>query len=84
MENTKLSCSDRFKKGAETLQEKSNKGVEMLAKSLASTLRKLKAPFVRGNKRVKEKRKRRKPRGFFPDELETEDEKKKWTRLARQ
>ena len=89
---------DRIKNGAATINEKSKrnvknavenvkKGVESVKKGVNSAFAKMAAPIRRGNERVKDKRKRRKrrqPKGFFPDEFETEKEKTSKFRLARQ
>ena len=90
---------DKLKNGAATINEKTKKsvtnavqnvkngvekGAESVKKGMNLAKAKITAPIRRGNKRVKKTRKRRKPRGFFPDETETEKEKKSWFRLARQ
>ena len=90
---------DKLKNGAATINEKTKKsvakavknvktgvakGAESVKKGMNLAIAKITAPIRRGNKRVKKTRKRRKPRGFFPDETETEKDKKSWFRLARQ
>ena len=89
---------DKIKNGAATINEKSKrnvknavenvkKGVESVKKGVNSAFAKMTAPIRRGNERVKDtrkRRKRRKPKGFFPDEFETEKEKTSKFRLARQ
>ena len=82
---------DKIKNGAATINEKSKRNVknavENVKKGVNSAFAKITAPIRRGNERVKEtrkRRKRRKPRGFFPDEFETEKEKMSKFRLARQ
>ena len=90
---------DKIKNGAATIKDKTKKGltnavntvkkgvdhaVEGVKTGVNSAIAKMNAPIRRGNKRLKKLRRRRKLGRFFPDEIETEDKKKSWFRLARQ